>query len=156
MEEETPFLLPMLFALQSTDLPLLPLAATLARATRGHWNAERNVFHVSNPSPAARGVAAETEWSLRTAYMLSLGCSTVYFTDCQNQRFYFEEPWPKAPLHWGRNFSTATCQIPTVSENSKILSLPWKDCTYLSLAARDWQEIMGSLSAELLIVLEGR
>ena len=27
------------------------------------------------------------------------------------------------------------------------------DCTYLSLAARDWQEIMGSLSAELLIVL---
>ncbi len=28
-------------------------------------------------------------------------------------------------------------------------------CTYLSLAARDWKEIMGTLSLELLIILEG-
>jgi hypothetical protein len=47
-EEETPFLLPMLFALQSDDLRLLPLAATLARASRGHWNEECNVFHVAS------------------------------------------------------------------------------------------------------------
>ena len=154
MEVETPFLLPMLFALQSTDLPLLPLAATLARASRGYWNTERDIFHVRTPTE--QGVAAGTVWSLRTARMLSLGCVTVYFTDCQIQRFHFEEPWPQVPLHWGGNFSPKTCQIPTVSPNSKILDLPGKDCTYLSLAARDWQEIMGSLSAELLIVLEGR
>ena len=84
-EEETPFLLPMLFALQSDDLRLLPLAATLARASRGHWNEERKVFHVA--STPARGLAAGTEWSLRTNYMLSLGLATVFFTDTQITRF---------------------------------------------------------------------
>jgi hypothetical protein len=154
LEVETPFLLPMLFALQSTDLPLLPLAATLARASRGRWNEERNEFHVT--STAQRGVAAGTEWSLRTGHMLSLGLATVFFTDAQIQRFHFSEAWPEVPLRWGSNFSPKTCQIPVVHRDSKILNLPGKDCSYLSLAVQDWKEIMGTLSAELLIVLEGR
>ena len=154
MEVETPFLLPMLFALQSTDLPLLPLAATLARASQGHWNTERNTFFVSNA--AVKGVASGTEWYMRTANMLSLGCTTVHFVDCHIQRFHFAEAWPQVPLRWGSNFSPATCQIPTVAPRSIILDLPGKDCSYLSLAARDWKEIMGTLSAELTIVLEGR
>ena len=106
MEVETPFLLPMLFALQSTDLPLLPLAATLARASQGHWNTERNTFFVSNA--AVKGVASGTEWYMRTANMLSLGCTTVHFVDCHIQRFHFAEAWPQVPLRWGSNFSPAT------------------------------------------------
>ena len=69
-EVETPFLLPMLFALQSDELRLLPLAAALARSSRGLWNDERNEFHVH--ATAAQGLPTGTKWSIRTVHMLSL------------------------------------------------------------------------------------
>ena len=41
-------------------------------------------------------------------------------------------------------------------EGSKILDLPGKDCSYLSMALREWEAVMGTLSSELRIILEGR
>jgi hypothetical protein len=153
-EVETPFLLPMLFALQSDELRLLPLAATLGRASRGCWNDERNEFHVR--TTAVRGLAAGTKWSVRTGHMLSLGLTNVFFTDSHITSFRFSEAWPEVPRRRGGNFSPMACRIPVVHEGSKILNLPGKDCSYLSLALRNWEEIMGTLSSELRIVLEGR
>ena len=43
-EIETPFLLAFLFALQSKALPLLPLACTLGKASKGAWNPERTIL----------------------------------------------------------------------------------------------------------------
>ena len=38
----------------------------------------------------------------------------------------------------------------------KLLELCGKDASHLSLALREWETVMGTLSAELRIVLEGR
>ena len=80
------------------------------------------VFHDSTFT--ARGVAAGTEWSLRTGHMLSLGCAAAYFTDCQIQLFISRNRGLRY-FFAGAAISSPACQIST--------------------------ENMGSLSAELLI-----
>jgi hypothetical protein len=62
----------------------------------------------------------------------------------------------RCPKTQRRKLSADGLQIPVVHKGSKILNLPIKDCSYLSLALRDWGEIMETLSGELHIVLEGR
>ena len=80
------FCWPFLFTLQSVELPLLPLANTLAKASRGSWNAERTKFTVAR---GFHGAAMPAEWYLETEYMQIFGVVQVFFTDAHSQQFQF-------------------------------------------------------------------
>lgn len=156
---ETPFLLAFLFALQSEAMPLLPLANTLANASRGSWNRERTEFTVAQG--AYHGVAMGTEWFLETEEMPSFGMVQVFFKDARIKKFCFQEPWPLTRVHGGKGFLPEACRIPLMAKrpfapDRKLLELSGKDSSHLSLALREWEKVMGTLAAELRIVLQGR
>jgi hypothetical protein len=156
---ETPFLLAFLFALQSEAMPLLPLANTLANASRGSWNRERTEFTVAQG--AYHGVAMGTEWFLETEEMPSFGMVQVFFKDASIKKFCFQEPWPLTRVHGGKGFLPEACRIPLMAKrpfapDRKLLELSGKDSSHLSLALREWEKVMGTLAAELRIVLQGR
>ena len=154
---ETPFLLAFLFALQSESMPLLPLASTLAKASRGYWNGKQTIFRVAQRSEHA-GAALETQWSLVTDDMPSFGVVSVHFTGARITSFHFAEPWTLTKVHRGKNFLPEACRIPLreTGKSFPLLELSGKDSSYLSLALGEWEKVMGTLSAELRIVLEGR
>jgi hypothetical protein len=155
---ETPFLLAFLFALHSPDMPLLPLAHFLAKASKGHWNEARTVFTVERER---RSRAGAREWLLETEHMPSFGVATVFFIDASIQKFVFPRPWPLTQVHSGPKFLPPACRIPVMTRRPfaprrNLLELSGRDASYLSMALVDWEAVMGSLAAELRIVLEGR
>ena len=157
-ETEAPFLLPLLFAIQSTEFPLLPLAAALAAAARGSWDQSRTIFTVATPKTLRLdSLAAIPEWGIRTRPMISIGSVKLKLQD-RILSFHFEHPWPAARFRRGAKFLPQACQVETLGPDppeSRILNLPDRDCTYLSLALGEWEAVMGTLSAELRIILEG-
>lgn len=156
---ETPFLLAFLFALQSEAFPLLPLASTLARASKGFWNIDYTVFTVAQEQQ--HGVTMDAGWMLETEHMQSFGVVSVYFEGPMISRFQFQNPWPLVRVHNGKGFLPEACRVPVMPKrrfapDRKLLELDGKDSPYLSLAIREWEAVMGTLAAELRIVLEGR
>jgi hypothetical protein len=158
-EIETPFLLAFLFALQSKALPLLPLACTLGKAAKSSWNPERTIFMVA--TEGRYGVSMDSAWELETEEMASFGVVTVRFAGSSIVSFHFPQPWPLVEVRSGKGFLPAACRIPLMAKrrfapDRKLLELSGKDASHLSLALREWETVMGTLSAELRIVLEGR
>jgi hypothetical protein len=160
-ETEAPFLLPLLFAIQSSEFPLLPLAASLAAAARGSWDQSRTIFTVAEPEVQLMldSQAAVQEWGIRTRPMISIGIVKLkLLLQGRILSFTFEQPWPAARFRRGAKFLPQACQVEALGPNppeSRILNLRDRDCTYLSLALGEWKAVMGTLSAELRIILEG-
>ncbi len=144
-------MLAFLFALQSKALLLLPLASALGKASKGSWNRERTVFTVAEKG--LYGVSMDSVWELET----------VRFAGSNIASFHFAQPFPLVGVHSGKGFlpGPAACSIPVIAkirfaQDRKLLELSGKDSSHLSPALRDWEAVMGTLSAELRIVLEGR
>ena len=157
-ETSAPFLLPLLFAIQSTEFPLLPLAASLAAAARGHWDQSKTIFIVSVPEVLSMHDLAETpEWGIRTRPMISIGTVRLKMRT-RILSFTFDQPWPAARFRRAPKFLPQECQVAALGPKppeSRLLNLRDRDCTYLSLALGEWKSVMGTLSAELRIILEG-
>ena len=156
---EFPFLLALLFALQSARFPLLPLAFTLAEAARGYWSQDLRTFTVDRSRHV--GFDVGWEWLVLTENLPSFGVVAVYFMGSAITRFVFLHPWPLVQVHSGKGFLPEACRIPLIprrpfAPDRKLLAVRDRDASYLSLALEDWEQVMGTLSAELRIVLEGR
>ena len=156
---ECPFLLALLFALQSDSFPLLPLAFTLAEAARGYWSSDLRTFTVDRSRHI--GFDVGWEWLVSTENLPSFGVVAVHFVGNAIIKFVFQHPWPLVRVHRGRGFLPEACRIPLIARrpfapDRRLLAVKDRDASYLSLALKDWEQVMGSLSAELRIVLEGR
>jgi hypothetical protein len=88
---------------------------------------------------------------------------TVRFAVSKIVSYYFPSPWVLVGVtrSSGKGFLPEACRIPVIAKRRfapvrKLLNLSGKDSSHLSLALRDRETVMGTLSAELCIVLEGR
>ncbi len=103
----------------------------------------------------------DTEWELETEPMPSSGVVTVRFAVSKIVSNHFPSPWTLVGMSSGKGFLPEACRIPVIAKRRfapvrKLLNLSGKDSSHLSLALRDRETVMGTLSAELCIVLEGR
>jgi hypothetical protein len=113
---ETPFLLAFLFALQSEAFPLLPLASTLAKASKGFWNIDRTVFSVAQEQQ--NGVTMDAGWMLETEHMQSFGVVSIYFKGPRIARFQFQNSWPLVQLHNGKGVLPEACRVPVMPKDA--------------------------------------
>ncbi len=86
---------------------------------------------------------------------------TVRFAGSNIENFHFMQPWPLVGVRRSEGFLPAACRIPVIAKrrfapDRKLLELSGKDALQVSLALRDWEAVMGTLSTELRIVFEGR
>jgi hypothetical protein len=108
------------------------------------------------------GVVLDSDWELETEEMQSFGVVTVRFAGSNIASFHFViNPWPLVGVCSGKGVLPAACRMPLIAKRRfapdwKLLELSGKDSSHLSLALCDWEAIMGTLSAELRIGLEGR
>ena len=151
---EAPFLVQVLFSLLSTTLPLLPLAKALARARKGQWNLKRTVFWATPSPDSDQSLTNQQFWSASTGALEGLGEIQVMFQGDNIISFSFSKPWPRVATRRGTNFLPSACRIPLLP-GTHILDLKERDASYLSQAMGEWTRTLGTLSAELRIVLEG-
>ena len=138
---ECPFLLALLFALQSDSFPLLPLAFTLAEAARGYWSSDLRTFTVDRSRHI--GFDVGWEWLVSTENLPSFGVVAVHFVGNAIIKFVFQHPWPLVRVHRGRGFLPEACRIPLIARrpfapDRRLLAVKDRDASYLSLALKDW------------------
>ena len=160
---KAPFLTPLLCELLSDELPLLPLAECLGRASRGFWGQGGAVFTTtSNKKFIALG---PIWWRVTVAGVSDLGSVAITFCDQEISKFEFEIPWKETDRPWGSHFLPPACRIAPVDEReySRNLDPPYnfarkvpdKDVAYITLGKEAWRRRLGTLSAELETLLDG-
>ena len=105
-----------------------------------------------------RGSDVQWEWLILTENMPSFGAVAAHSVEAAIRKFVILHPWPLAPVYRGKGFLPFACRVPVIQRrpfapDKTLLALSDKDVSYLSLALADWEQVMGTLSAELQIVL---
>ena len=107
------------------------------------------------------GSDVQWEWLILTENMPSFGAVAAHSVEAAIRKFVILHPWPLVPVYRGKGFLPVACRVPVIQRrpfapDKKLLALSDKDVSYLSLGLAVWEQVMGTLSAELQIVLEGQ
>ena len=156
---DSPILFPLLCALLSPDLLLIPLARMPAAARRGRWSADDRVFvvHQSARSREALGPM----WEVLSADFADLGDVRVVVRGNHIQWVELGVPWPAVQRPSGSHFLPVQCQLELVHTHSDLanrnglINVPAHDGAYITMAIDAWERRLGSLSLELRSLLEG-
>jgi hypothetical protein len=156
---DSPILFPLLCALLSPDLLLIPLARMLAASRRGRWTADDKTFVVQQ---SARGQEAMGPlWVIVSEDLADLGTVRVVARGNHIQWVELDNPWPAVQRPSGSQFLPPQCRLELVCphadpvKRSGLINVPAHDGAYITMAIDAWERRLGSLSLELRSLLEG-
>jgi hypothetical protein len=153
---DSPILFPLLCALLSPDLLLIPLARMLAVSRRGRWTADDKTFVLQR---SARG--REAMGPLWVIVSEDLGTVRVVARGNHIQWVELDNPWPAVQRPSGSQFLPQQCRLELVCQHadpvkrSGLINVPAHDGAYITMAIDAWERWLGSLSLELRSPLEG-
>jgi hypothetical protein len=153
IQEEAPFMVPLLFLLISRQFPVLAVTERLTRARFGFWSADRRTFF---PEIRGEGVGFGVRWGVQTERVQDLGCVHVSFIGPLIDAIRFEEPWPAARFREGKHFMDDRFMLP-LAEGSTTVFQTTASSDGLAWAKPHWYRYFGDgVAGELETTIDGR
>lgn len=152
---EAPFITSLLYLLISPEFDVIRLSSILSRARAGRWNTGPNARTWFIPLSVAPRFP---EVAFRTEHDQDMGVVTVWMRGEHITAIHFSEAWPEKSWHTGSHWLPEECRLELAGRpkpHQHMLKVPSTDAAYLSFGKRNWEQSLGSLSAELQTILDG-